>query len=258
MSEQKILLISGKKQSGKSSAMNYLSGYLLKQHGLIERFSLDEKGNLLIDCEVQDPITFELKKEWGILDLTRTDVEYAQQASRKIWPIVKPYHFADMLKEIATVVFQLDRNEIYGSDDDKNKPCKVLWSSCEKLGIKKPKGTTAEYLTNREFLERFGTDVCRTLLSSCWIESCFKRIVTEDFPFCIIPDCRYQDEADYGKEVGAKVIRLTRNLFNGKHSAETSLDDYPNFDAVIDNSLMTQEEKGQELVRVLQGWGWIS
>mgnify|MGYP002132919275 CR=1 FL=1 len=47
---QKVLLISGRKQSGKTSAMNYLAGYLLTQAGLvinghpISQFQLDEQG----------------------------------------------------------------------------------------------------------------------------------------------------------------------------------------------------------------------
>lgn len=261
MSEQKILLISGAKQSGKSSAMNYLSGYLLKKSGLIQHFELDEEGKLLIDCDVEDPTTGETKKELGWLDLTRKDPEYTQNAVKKIWPIVKPYHFADNLKEVAIVVFGLNREEVYGTDDDKNKLCNVKWADLGKVIRlpKLPKGEVRpEYLTNREFLERFGTEVCRTLYNNCWIESCFKQVVGEDWPLCIIPDCRYPDEVEYAKNIGAKVVRLTRRPFQSEHVAETSLDDYTGFDAVIDNANMTQEEKGQELVKIVQSFGWVS
>ena len=44
--EQKILLISGRKQSGKDSAANYLAGYLLKKAGMIKYYELDEEGKL--------------------------------------------------------------------------------------------------------------------------------------------------------------------------------------------------------------------
>ena len=85
----------------------------------------------------------------------------------------------------------------------------------------------------------------------------FNRIVAQNFPFIVISDCRYPDEVEYAKLLGAKTVRLTRNPFGGSHKAETSLDDYPDFDFVIDNEKMTQEEKGADLVKWLQEIGWI-
>lgn len=260
MSEQNILLISGCKQSGKSSAMNYLTGFLLQRSGLIKEFKLDEGGNLLIDTEVLDPTTNTVVKEWGLLDVTRQDPEYVRDASRKIWPIVKAYHFADTLKEVCVAVFGLDRSEIYGTDDDKNKPSKVRWVDMGKL-ITLPKRTKdnprPEFMTNREFMEYFGTNVCRSLNNLCWIESCFKRVIGDGYPLSIIPDCRFPDEVEYAQNIGAKVIRLTRQPHEGTHPAETSLLTYDKFDKVIDNTDMTQEEKGIELVKWLQEIGWI-
>lgn len=271
---QKILLISGCKQSGKSSAMNYLTGYLLQQTGLITKYSLDDNGNLLIPHVFTDPETGAGVEEWGLLDTTRKDEEYCRAACTKIWPHIKPYHFADNLKEVAVVVFGLKREEINGTDEDKNKPSPIKWEDIYKLlphlkpkKKKAKKGeeevveeeiVRAEYATNREFMEVWGTDIARTLYNECWIQCCMNQIVLEDWPMAVVPDCRFKDEVIYCKELGAKTVRLTRNPFKGKHSAETDLLDFDGFDAVIDNDDMTQEQKGQQLVRILQEWGWIN
>lgn len=258
--QQKILLISGCKQSGKSSAMNYLTGFLLQRAKVIDMFKLDEDGNLLIDYRAVDPVTGNEIQEWGLLDVTRQDPEYVKDASRKIWPIIKPYHFADTLKEVCVAVFGLDRSEIYGTDDDKNKLCKIRWVDMGKL-ITLPKRTKdnprPEFMTNREFMEYYGTNVCRSLNNLCWIESCFKRVIGDGYPLAVVPDCRFPDEVEYAQNIGAKVIRLTRQPHEATHSAETSLLTYDGFDKVIDNTNMTQEEKGIELVKTLQEWGWI-
>ncbi len=274
---QKILLISGCKQSGKSSAMNYLTGYLLQQAGLITKYSLDENGNLLIPHVFTDPETGAGVEEWGLLDTTRKDEEYGRAACTQIWPHIKPYHFADNLKEVAIVVFGLKREEINGTDEDKNKPSPIKWEDiyklCPHLKPKKPKKAKktegeedvvedevvrGEYATNREFMEVWGTDIARTLRNTCWIEGCMNTIVQEDWPFAVVPDCRFEDEVEYCRQIGAKTIRLTRNPHQGKHSAETNLLKYDGFDAVIENDEMTQIEKGQQLVRILQEWGWIN
>lgn len=272
---QRILLISGCKQSGKSSAMNYLTGYLLQQAGVITKFSLDEGGNLLVPQKVTDPETGSVVEEWGRLDLTRKDPEYGNAAAQQVWPLIKPYHFADNLKEVAVVVFGLNREQINGTDEDKNKLSPIKWENIYKLlphlkpkkkKVKKGEEeeviedevVRGEYATNREFMEVWGTDIARALYNECWIQGCMNQIVAEDWPLAVVPDCRFKDEVVYCRELGAKVVRLTRNPFKGKHSAETNLLDYDGFDAVINNEDMTQEQKGQQLVRILQEWGWIN
>ncbi len=257
---QKILVISGCKQSGKDSAMNYVAGYLLKQAGIISHFELDDKGNLLINYEVQNPETGELSEELGLLDMARMDPEFVRGASKKIWPTIKPYRFADTLKEVCVAVFQLNRADLYGTDADKDKISHIKWADVHKLfntpvAKQKNKG---EFLTNRQCLEVIGTDICRVIYNRCWIESCYNRILQEDWPFSVVTDCRFPDEVEYSKELGAKVVRLTRRPLKSTHKAETSLLTYEGFDAVIDNSEMTQEEKGQQLVVLLQSWGWCN
>jgi hypothetical protein len=260
---QKILLISGKKQSGKDSAANYLTGYLLKKNGIIKKYSLDEEGKLLIDIQVENPETQQIVEEWGLLDLNRRDIDYSKYADKNIWPIIKPEHFGDILKEVVMVLFGLERENIWGSNEDKNKLTHVKWKDvyklCPNIELEHlEENREDEFLTHRELLEVFGTDICRILYNDCWVQALFKNIVFQGYPFVVIADCRFPHEIEYAKSLGAKTVRLTRNILNGKHLAETALDNYTGFDYVIDNQNMTQEEKGIELIKYLQGEGWIS
>lgn len=262
--EQKILLISGKKQSGKDSAANYLTGFLLKKNEMIDKFSLDEEGKLLIPIMAENATTGQPEEQWGILDLSRLDMEYVRYADRNVWPIIKAEHFGDILKDVCRVLFGLDRNNLWGTDNDKNKPTSVKWEDVYKLvpkleldHIEQGLDKKDEVLSHRELLEVFGTDICRVLYNDCWVQALFTRVVEQGYPFIVIADCRFPHEIDYAKKLGAKVVRLTRNPKHGKHFAETALDDYEGFDFVIDNEKLTQEEKGAKLVEYLQSIGWI-
>ncbi len=281
MTEQKILMISGRKQSGKDSAANYLAGYLLKKAGIIKHFELDQQGKLLINYKFLDPETNQEVEELALLDLERKDVEFADSASKQVWPLIKQEKFGNLLKDILITVFGLDRSEVYGSDDDKNKLSPLKWESVYKLlpnlrpkpqkkSLKdkmveaKTEGLEAEtmpsapeFLTNRQAMEIVGTDIFRTLHNLCWVEPLFRQITEQGFPLVVISDCRNQDEIEYGRSLGAKIVRLTRNPFNGQHAIEIALDNYTEFDLVIDNENMTQEQKGAELVNWLLSIGWV-
>lgn len=280
---QKILLISGRKQSGKDSTANYLAGYLLKKHGYINYYELDEDGKLLINYKFLDPDTGKEVEELASLDLERKDIEYAQHASQQIWPIIKHEKFGNLLKDILITIFGCNRQEIYGNDDDKNKLSPVKWENIYKilphlkpnyLSLPTPvrpkikhiievdtsveeKISVPEYLTNRELMEIFGTDICRTIFNLCWVEPLFRQITEQGYPFVVVSDCRNEDEIDYARQVGAKVVRLTRNPHGGTHKIEKALDDYSNFDLVIDNKNMTKEQQGVELINWLLSIGWL-
>jgi len=83
------------------------------------------------------------------------------------------------------------------------------------------------------------------------------RQLTAAGTFCVISDCRFPNEADAIRAAGGIVIRLNRraDLISSKsiagrdplHASETALDDYPNFDLVIENNGMHHEHIQQVL-----------
>ena len=112
-------------------------------------------------------------------------------------------------------------------------------------------------MTAREFLQYFGTDVCRKIYDNIWVDRCIADIKFENPLLSIVDDCRFPNEADAIQRAGGKVIRLTRSPHQDSHASESALSEWDNFDAVIDNEGMTIHESCKELIRVLGDWGWL-
>lgn len=98
--------------------------------------------------------------------------------------------------------------------------------------IAKPEGG---YYTNRELLQRFGTEVGRSISPTLWVDALFTSYSEDDH--WIIPDVRFPSEAKAIKDRGGIIIRVDREtLSHDNHPSETALDDYEGFDYRIDNN----------------------
>ena len=86
----RIIGISGRKQSGKSTTANYINGDILLQREMVQNFEIDEDGKLLIKTVMEDG-----SKALGIFDVTRRDSVFVNYAQKELWPFVKVYHFAE-------------------------------------------------------------------------------------------------------------------------------------------------------------------
>jgi hypothetical protein len=212
----KIIGISGKKQSGKNTAANYISGDVLRSQGMISDYILNDKGSLQIKT-----LDHNGNVGWGEFDLLRKDSEFCSYAENAIWPHVKIYHFADYLKKICVDLFDLTPDQVYGTDIDKN-------------------SATNYNMKAIEVLHYFGTDVMRKIKDSIWVDYTIKKIKEEESSVALIPDVRFPNEVAKIKEAGGVVIRLDRNVFDSDHHCETSLDenkyDWSNFDYIIKNN----------------------
>ena len=224
----KIIGISGRKQSGKNTAANYINGEVLKGLQMIEDFFINESGQLIINTQDSSGT-----HGYGILDVTRKDKEFVSYAEKELWPYIKIYHFADILKELSINVFNLSENQVYGDDKDKNTITNIKWDN---LPLSEGK---VGYMTCRDFLQYFGTTIVRKIYNNAWVDSTIKRILAEQPRLAIIPDVRFPNEVEAIKNNGGIVIRLTRNIANSTHESEIALDkdhyDWSNFDVVIDN-----------------------
>lgn len=217
-----IVGISGRKQSGKNTAANYIAGSILKSKGMVKDFIITDEGALSINTTDSDG-----NVGWGIFDLTRKDEAFVSYAEQEIWPFVKIYHFADPLKSMAVELFDLTPQQVYGTDDDKN--TKTPYSAND----------WDDNMTAREFLQYFGTEVMRDIKDSIWVDYTMKRIGLEQSSVAIIPDVRFPNEIRAIQKAGGTVIRLTRDPFNSHHECEIALDsdmfDWDKFDDVINN-----------------------
>ena len=248
-----ILAFSGKKGSGKNTLCNFLHGYQLKSFGIIDEFEITDEGELVIETLVRDEQGKE-KKGKGLVDITRTDIEFAMWAMDNVWPFVKHYAFATALKEILIGLFDIPKEMVYGADEQKDQFTQYKW---ENMPVK-VKGKSG-FMTGRELMQYFGTDICREMYSDIWTNRTIKDIIQEESKFSVISDARFENEIEAVQKSGGKVIRLTRSV-KGKdtHKSELALDNYDGFDAVIDNQNMTIEESCKRLIQLIDEWGWMS
>lgn len=240
----KILGISGKKQAGKNTVANIIHGTVLKENGLIKDWNVDGSGQLMILTE-----NGEGQEGWGQFNITRKDEAFSQYAEHNMWPYVKLYSFADHLKWICVKLFNIPEECVFGTDEQKNQlQDHLLWenmpkainSTIMKKMIKAPDAIRSfdwkeGPMTAREFMQFFGTDVCRKMYEPVWVDSCLQEIKKEQPELAIIADVRFPNEAKAIEKAGGTLLRLTRHVFKDEHSSEKALDEYP-FEHTIKNN----------------------
>jgi hypothetical protein len=248
----KILAFSGKKQSGKNTLTNFIHGYQLKSFGIIDAFDITEDGLLIVETIVRDEMGKE-KSGKGLVDITRHDIEFVVWAMDNVWPFVKHYAFASALKEIIIGLFDVSKESVYGTDEDKNKLINYTW---ENMPVK-VKGKSGQ-MTGREFMQYFGTDICRKIYPDIWTDRTIKDIQAEESKLAIISDARFKNEVQAVQNAGGKVIRLTRSVGEDAHPSELELDNYDGFDAIIDTQNLSIENSCHELIKIIDEWGWFT
>ena len=198
----RIIGISGRKQSGKNTSANFLHGLVLKANGLTSEFNIDSSGDLALQST----------------DITRKDDEFINYAETNMWPYVKLYSFADTLKAMCIDLFGLRPEQVYGTDEQKNTPTDLY--------VKNNTGNTRRSTaTAREFMQYFGTNVCRSIKPNVWVDHLMKTIGREKTNLAIIADIRFPNEVDAVLDAGGEVIRLNRKPLTDSHASETSLDE---------------------------------
>jgi len=245
-----IIGLSGAKQSGKTTSTNFLYGYQLRVNEIIEKFLMNpETGELLVNAKTINE-KGEEEEGLGVLDIERRDSDFIDYASQSIWPYVRSFGFADPLKIISIQLFGLLEEQCYGTNDQKNTPINIKW---EDLPVSSDK---TGFITAREFLQYFGTEVCRKIKPNIWVDSCVSRINQSGTDLAIVSDVRFPNEVDAIQKAGGKVIRLTRKPYEDIHDSEISLDDYEGFDYVLENQDLSIDETNKQMLGILKSWGW--
>jgi len=251
------IVMSGRKQSGKSSACKYIFTEFANRKIGKTRFVLKEipaeDGSVVV---VHD--TFNGK---DILDI---DIPSANSRALADAMSVKIYSFADPLKKFCIDVLGLDFLQCYGTDEDKNTITHISWDSLppdvlaanRKIDYETHSPKSLGFMTAREVMQVFGTDICRKLDGNCWARGTYSTIANEGYELAIVADGRFPNEITIGTEGGARAIRLLRNKYNDQHYSEKALDDFPHgeFDLVIDNNTMSLEDKNLVLKQNVIRW----
>lgn len=133
------------------------------------------------------------------------------------------YSFSQPLKQIACVL-GFDDNQVFGTQE-------------QKMEVNETWG-----ISGREFMQKFGTSVCREFLPAVipqmrgiWIK-CFERFFHHNAGNVVVDDVRFVDEADAIKKLGGIIIRVVGPHEGDAHASEVSMDDYP-ADFVIHNKM---------------------
>jgi len=121
----KILAFSGKKQSGKNTAGNFiLSVYLLALGFVRGSTRIDSKGKLWISDLWGD------EHFKGEFDIERNNKMMDDFREQYIFPYLKTYSFANLLKKsVCMDVLGLTHEQCYGTDDQKNTLTHLLWEN---------------------------------------------------------------------------------------------------------------------------------
>ena len=242
----RIIGISGRKQSGKSTTANFINGDMLLHREMIQAYHLDEDGKLVIKTNS------DAGAGYGVLDVTRKDKDFVEYAEKELWPFVKVYHFADTLKALSVQLFNIPPRNVYGDDEHKNKPLDYKWED-----MPTETGKTG-HMSAREFLQYFGTTIVREINNDAWVEATVANLQYEGSSVALIPDVRFPNEVEAIKKAGGVVVRMERDPFNDDHPCESALDrdvyDWSNFDIVIPNSVITIKQLCDELSKHTSLW----
>ena len=258
-----IICLAGSKESGKTTAANFLHGHILKLNEVIREYEMTKAGELKVNTHYMKD--GEVKEDMGVLDLSRKDDLYVQYADQMIWPFVKMYNFADALKELCITMFDISHEQAYGTY--KNSLTKLKWENMpgvasstkikdlsvsaedlEKLGLQSHK---PGFMTAREVLQFVGTDIFRRMYEPVWVNLLMNKI-KEDSPLvAVIADCRFDNEAQAVLDADGTIVRLTRRPVRDTHASEDGFKDFTAFHKVIDNENLTLPAANQELLDFL-------
>lgn len=248
-----LILLCGKKQSGKTSAAAFIMAYTITQKSVVPNFNISPKGEFFF---TYDDKRFDF-------DIESRDISFNNWMRDCVHPHVKNVAFADQLKSVAINLFGISEELVYGDNDAKNQPTHIMLDAIRPLMLP---DTFARFenednrpITVREFLEVFGTDICRHIDPQCHITSAFTNLEQSNTHIGIITDGRFANEVYTSKEkakelgVNLTIIQFGRDKFKSNAASETGLEELSKSDVglYLDNNNMTLHEKNTALLDFL-------
>jgi len=159
-------------------------------------------------------------------------------------------HFADALKQACSVIFGIPLEDME-TETGKQKLTQVAWPmqevrpktpdkhDYEVIGYSphSPQAGKPKFMTVREVLQFVGTNLFRNQLDpDIWVQSVYRKKYRDD-DIVVVADCRFPNECDFAKGQGILIsVERETGLASDGHASETALDDYTNYDHVIDNN----------------------
>lgn len=148
---------------------------------------------------------------------------------------------ADYLKEICINLYNLDRKVCYGPNKDID--TKYYWRDMPWYNPEKHLDKFEKKVTHREFLQYFGSEICRSIDDKCWVNHLLNSCTDTNTIYCVT-DVRFPSELKpLTCDIGTIVLRLLRNPFNDNHQSEVALDNWIfHSNEILDNSSISIDE----------------
>ena len=239
-----ILGFSGKKQSGKNTACNFILAMKLAELGVCVASRLSESG----DVEVRD-VFGEKNEDLEWIPFKSPYVDVDALFENELSNYIKIYGLADTLKDLCIDVLGLTYEQVYGTDSDKNSETDIEWEVFEKMYGKKLSGKSGK-MTAREVLQHVGTDIFRKIDPDVWIKSLVRKIEKDSPEVALVCDVRFENEVRALQEIGGFVIGLTRDPYeqSDKHSSELEIEQCLKIcDFVLDNKELTIPQQNEKI-----------
>lgn len=207
----RIIGLSGTAESGKSTLSNFLVGEIMIERGMIDEYSLDEKGELWCLSDIlEDKKLKKQKVKFDHRNIYR-DPNFECWAQQELYPHIKVFSLARPLKDCACDLFGLTTEQVYFNKTDitditYEKMMSVVPVNNRPAWDKQPN----ELLTVREVLEALGSGVFRSMKLTCFVEACLSNISRYNSAVSVIDDVRTPFEIESIQKAGGKVIRLNR------------------------------------------------
>jgi hypothetical protein len=153
---------------------------------------------------------------------------------------------ADPIKDILVHTFNVPRALAYGSQQDKAKPMPTAPDKSIRTGMK------------------IVGQALRTIEDSVWTRRADEAIhmyaaYTRQDLLVVVPDIRFHVDVDWIRRREGKIVRLLRATDpDDTHESEVALDDYGEFNLVVDNRKITAAHTGAAVIKELISWGWIN
>jgi hypothetical protein len=254
---QKILAISGRKQSGKDTCFKFIKQIIPEAKHFyfadpLKRMCIDilgcpEDKVYGSDADKNEKVEHLLWENFPVRAFSRTDGTIFTGTPNGIYPTATKKHIYEdgRVGIIEEPDLQLNFEPYHIGN---------IHDGC----LLTPKTGP---MSVREVLQYWGTEVFRKAYHNVWADACIRAIRKDGCEFAVITDCRFPNEVDVAKAEGGKVVRLTRNVFPGDaHASETALDvdryDWSNFDHVIYNEDIGVNETCLRILKFLMDNQW--
>lgn len=248
MPQKLIVLISGRKQSGKDTLANQIAAAYLNAIGHRDApFFVTQRGKL---CCVTGT---------GSIDLSPGSSEAATYYDDG----VRFVSFAEPLKRFCVEVLGLEHCQVWGSDADKNALTHLLWDDLpDEIRFRYAKPARGPfgylrrrrgrgYMTGREVLQVFGTDMIRQWDEDAWANAGHRLSWGCPEQLVIINDGRFPNEVwpavdNANPEIAYRIVRLLRSPREDTHRSETAMDNFPteHFDAILPPEITVDGQQG--------------